>query len=127
MDLTPLERAVIEALVSRDEPGYGELRQQLRSCRVSRREMTGVGFYAKVEVDPNAPPAPASVGNPLGHGHDFPDDVYADLEGLQHGAGFVLWLANGQLETLEGFTYGEPWPSEVVDFAVRMALISRQT
>jgi hypothetical protein len=125
MDLAPLERAVIESLVSRDEPGYDELRRQLVSCRVRSREMTGVGFYTTLEVDPSAPTAPASVGNPLGQGRGFPDDVCADLEGLQHGTGFVLWLADGRLETLEGFTYDEPWPNEAEAFAVRMTPISR--
>jgi hypothetical protein len=125
MELAPLERAVIEALVSRDEPGYDELRQQLVSCRVRSRRMTGVGFYTTLEVDPSAPPASASVGNPLGQGRGFPDDVSADLEGLQHGAGFVLWLADRRLEMLEGFTYDEPWPNAVGAFTVRMAPISR--
>jgi hypothetical protein len=125
MELLPLERAVIEALVSREEPGYSELRQQLESCRVTSREMTGVGFYTGLEVDPSAPPAPESVGNPLGHGHSFPDDAYADVDGLEHGAGFLLWLADGRLETLEGFSYEESWPDEVKAFAVRMAPIHR--
>src|SRR3712207_475871 len=104
MELTPLELAVVEALVSRDEPGYAELREQLAACRVQSRKMTGAGFYAALDVDPDTPTAPDYVGNPLGEGRDFPDDVYADLEGLQHGAGFLLWLEDGRLETLEGFT-----------------------
>src|SRR3712207_1454543 len=54
MELAPLERAVIEALLSRDEPGYDELRQQLGSCRVRSREMAGVGFYTALEVHPSA-------------------------------------------------------------------------
>jgi hypothetical protein len=127
MDLAPLERAVIEALVSRWEPGYAELRQQLASCRARSRETTGVGFYTVLEVGPHAPPAPESVGNPLGHGRGFSDDVYADLEGLRHGAGFTLWLAGGRLATLEGFTYGEPWPGQVEAFAVRLTPMSRPT
>jgi len=123
MELLPLERAAIETLVSREKPGYSELRRQLDSCRVTSREMTGVGFFTGLEVDPSAPPAPKSVGNPLGHGHRFPDDAYADVDGLEHGAGFVLWLAEGRLEALEGFSYDGPWPDEVKTFAVRMAPI----
>lgn len=125
MELTLLERAVIEALLSRDEPGYEALRRQLPSCHATTREMTGVGFYTALEVSPRAPPAPASVGNPLGEGREFPEEVYADLDGLQHGAGFLLWLAEGRLETLEGFTYCEPWPDDVTRFSVRLAAINR--
>jgi hypothetical protein len=116
MELTPLEGAVIETLLSRDEPGYDDLRRQLASCHAASREMTGVGFYNALEVDPSAPSAPDSVGNPVGNGRGFPDDVYADIEGLQHGPGFVLWLVDGRLGMLEGFTYEEPWPGEVEGF-----------
>lgn len=98
VDLSGLERAVIEALLSRDEHGYDMLRQQLKACRVLDRTMTGVGFYAALEVPPEASAAPADVGSPLGHGRDFRDDVHADIEGLRYGAGFVLWLADGRLE-----------------------------
>jgi hypothetical protein len=125
MDLTPLERAVLETLLSREEPGYDALREQLTSCRVVSREMTGVGFYSTLKVDPAAPPVTADVGNPLGTGHDFPDDVYADVEGLEQGAGFVLWLDDGRLSQLEGFAYDESWPDEVRTFTVRLAPITR--
>ena len=125
MELTPLERAVIDALLSRQEPGYDELRMQFQTCRVASREMTGVGFYTALQVDAATPPAPADVGNPLGHGREFPDDVYAEIDGLEHGAGFLLWLDAGRLETLEGFSYAEPWPNEVLEFYAKLTPISR--
>ena len=37
-------------------------------------------------------------------------DVSARIDGMEHGAGFVLWVEDGVLETLEGFSYVEPWP-----------------
>jgi hypothetical protein len=125
MDLTLLERAVLETLLSRDEPGYDELREQLTSCRVVSREMTGVGFYSTLKVDAATPPVAADVGNPLGTGHAFPDDIYAAIEGLEQGAGFVLWLDDGWLSQLEGFTYDEPWPDEIRTFTVRLAPSTR--
>ena len=125
MDLTPLERAVIDTLLSRHEPGYAELREQFTSCRVNSRKMTDVGFYTELGVDAHASSAPVSVGNPLGQGYEFPDGVYADIDGLEHGAGFLLWLDEGRLETLEAFTYAEPWPDEVRRFEVRFEPINR--
>ena len=125
MDLTPLERAVVDTLLSRDGPGYAELREQATHARVVTRETTGVGFYTTIEVDADAPPSPACVGNPVGQGHDFPDEVHAELDGLEHGAGFLLWLEGGRLETLEGFAYAERWPSEVRRFDVRLLPVSR--
>jgi hypothetical protein len=32
------------------------------------------------------------------------------VQGLEHGAGRVLFVRDGQLRSLEGYTYGEPWP-----------------
>jgi hypothetical protein len=43
-------------------------------------------------------------------------DVNADLDGLQHGAGFVVFVRGGRLATLEGYSYDEPWPTEVRSF-----------
>lgn len=125
MELTPLERAVIDALLSRQEPGYDELRMQFQTCRVASREMTGVGFYTALQVDAATPPAPADVGDPLGQGREFPDDVYAEIDGLEHGAGFLLWLDAGRLRTLEGFSHAEPWPNEVLEFDAKLTPINR--
>jgi hypothetical protein len=40
----------------------------------------------------------------LGHGREFPDDLYAEIDGLEHGAAFLSWLDAGRLKTLKGFT-----------------------
>jgi hypothetical protein len=37
-------------------------------------------------------------------------DVSGELEGLANGAGFVLFIRDGRLKMLEGFTFDEPWP-----------------
>ena len=125
VELTALERAVIDVLLSRQEPGYDELRMQFQTCRAASREMTGVGFYTALEVDADTATAPADVGNPLGDGRGFPDDVHAEIDGLKHGAGFVLWLDAGRLECLEGFAYAEPWPNEVLAFEAKLTPIRR--
>jgi hypothetical protein len=44
--------------------------------------------------------------------------VIARMEGLEHGAGFMLFIDDGVLVMLEGYTYDEPWPQ-------RMSLITR--
>lgn len=107
-DLAPLERAVLDLLLSRAEEGYETLRAQAATATVAHRELTGAGFYTHLSVDRTLPAAPRHVGNPLGDGRAFDNDVYADIEGLAHGAGFVLWLEDGWLSCLEGFSYAEP-------------------
>jgi len=46
-------------------------------------------------------------------------DVHAEIEGLEHEAGFVLFIADGRLARLEGFTYSGDWPSAIGRFTVR--------
>jgi hypothetical protein len=67
-----------------------------------------VGFYTDFEVPEDAPSAepPNFI---LG-------DVYATLDGIEHGAGFQLLVRGGRLPQLEGFTYDEPWPAEIGAF-----------
>jgi hypothetical protein len=34
-------------------------------------------------------------------------DIGANVVGLEHGMGFLLWLRDGHVHKLEGFSYGE--------------------
>jgi hypothetical protein len=124
-EIAPLERAVLDLLLSRSEEGYGALRAQVATATVAHREVTGAGFYTDLWVDRTLPASHRDVGNPLGEGRDFGDDVYADIEGLEHGAGFLLWLEDGWLSCLEGFSYAEPWPDTVSRFSVRWERVNR--
>ena len=53
------------------------------------------------------------------------DDVLADVEGLNHGAGFVLYVRNGVMDLLEGYCYDEPWPPVVGAFALNYHRLPR--
>jgi hypothetical protein len=39
-------------------------------------------------------------------------DVGATIEGVNHGAGFLIFVRDGYLKFLEGYTYDEPWPDK---------------
>ena len=95
-----------------DKPGqtFDTLRQQLSCAAVSKREFTGVGFWTKFAL-----PDGAQVKR------DVPDmtlqDVHAKLPGLEHGAGFILFIHGGVLTTLEGYTYvDDQWPESTDEF-----------
>ena len=45
--------------------------------------------------------------------------VEATIEGLEHGVGFTLFLTDGWLDNLEGYTYDEPWPDTIETFSLR--------
>ena len=95
----------MEMLLAGEQPPLRVLRQQFAASRPSKREHTGVGFFTYFDV-------PASMPRPSIDARVRIDDVQATLSGLQYGAGFVLFINNGVIEILEGYTYDEPWPRD---------------
>jgi hypothetical protein len=107
--LSRLEQAVLDKLLSGAHPVLLALRPQVDHARVTERELTGVGFFCSLEIPAHVPPAPGSSNVHIG-------DVHADIEGLAHGAGFVLFIRDGRLSMLEGYTFDEPWPRDIGEF-----------
>jgi hypothetical protein len=80
------------------------LRSQLNSATVGRREMSGVGFFTYLSIPVNSPrlvPGPKRM---------VIRDVYAEVTGLQHPAGFLLFVNDGALNFLECFIVDDRWP-----------------
>ena len=102
--LSKLESAVLDALLAGDDPTLVVLRRQAAAAKLSAREETGVGFILTFDV-------PASE-QPLATADFHFGDVSATVEGLKNGAGFVLFIRNGRLVALEGYSYDEAWPEE---------------
>jgi hypothetical protein len=95
---TSLEKAVLSAIVDQlDSPHKESLAQQIAKASVISRKNTGGGFYTDFEI-----------GN--GQYSPLPDlrnqMVVAHIEGLQHGMGFILWVKDGHLSFMEGYSYG---------------------
>ncbi len=110
LDLEPIEGAVLQKLLDGDHPVLNVLRQQMPFLSVSTREHTGIGFYTNFTLAAGAPRAD-SIRTQFG-------DVVATIRGLEHGAGFVLWVDDGLLSCLEGYAFGEDWPWRVNDFSL---------
>lgn len=110
--LTTFERAVLEKLLEGADPTLSALRAQLDVCEVASREFTGVGFFTNLKVDGSA--ARGSNSRP----ELRVSGVDASISGLKHGAGFVLFVTDGYLDCLEGFTYDEPWPAAINQFSL---------
>jgi len=110
--MNDLERAVVEKLLDGEHPALPMLREQASKAGIVDRKNTGVGVFTKFRVPldvgraDNTNPR-ASIG-----------DIEASIPGLRHGAGFVLFLRDGYIDTLEGFTYDEPWPSSTEGFSL---------
>jgi hypothetical protein len=107
--LTNLEKAVLEKLLSGKSEIFQVLYNQYRQLQVAEREFTGVGFWTIFSV-------PSSVPQLLGRPSFSFGDVSAEITGLKHGAGFELFVKNGYLRMLEGFSFDEPWPKTVDAF-----------
>ncbi len=120
MELTALERAVLDKLFAGDHPSFPALRAQLDRVRVLERTFTPVGFFSDLMVPEEVPPAT------LAKDAVWFGDVLADFDGLAHGASFVVRIAAGRLEMLEGSTVDEPWPLEGTSFRLRYESHPRQ-
>lgn len=106
--LSEFEHAVLMKLLAGDHPVLAVLRTQALAARLASRTQTGAGFFLTFHVPIDAPGVKVK---------DFQfGDVNAIVNDLQHGAGFVVFVRNGRLDTLEGYSYDEPWPEHVRDF-----------
>jgi hypothetical protein len=114
-ELTSLEAAVLRAFVDElDSPLKEKLAQQIADASVASRKNTGGGFYTDFEIG-NGP------HNPL---PDLKDrTVVGRVDGLQLGMGFVLWVKDGRLACLEGYSYGGEGTAHLTLEAVKFELI----
>jgi hypothetical protein len=110
--LTSLEWAVIQKLLDGENASLAKLRQQADTAQVLSREMTGVGFYTTLAVTPGL--------HRLDNRSFTFGDVIAEIPGVRNGAGFLLYVQNGLLHMVEGYTYGdESWPDRITTFQLR--------
>lgn len=111
ISLTDLEREVMTKLLDGEDAVLQVLRTQFSLCSASSRKNTGVGFFTTFQVPDSAPHAASGRSFAFG-------DVSAEVNGLSNGAGFVLFVKNGIIDTLEGYCYDEKWPAHVSEFTL---------
>jgi hypothetical protein len=97
-----MELAVIKAIGEKHSEDRKSIEAQLATARVIRRENTGAGFYTYFEVQP-LPSVSIGEAREL----DLRHGPQATIKGINHGMGFVLWLKQGYLDCLEGYTYDD--------------------
>ena len=104
-----IEKAVLAMLLEGSTPLLVELRRQFEACTIKDREFTGHGFFTDFSV-------PEGTCKKDGFDLVIGDVVGEDIPELQNGAGFVLFIKDGILTFLEGFSYDQPWPTQVDEF-----------
>lgn len=111
MDLTDLEKSVIQAMLT--DPELNPTTRYLGGAeiRVETRDYSGAGFLTKLT---------RSDGAKL-----FADEqsfvwgkVGARLNRERLHTGYLVYVEHGWLTALEGYTYGEDWPSLVEEYEV---------
>ena len=111
MRINDLENTVLAKAFSGNENGFEQLRRQVGNLRVKAREYTGAGVF--VDFDTIEDKLRVNV----------PDCEVTNVEGesdaLQKGFGCAVFIRNGQITTLECFSYDEPWPSDLGKFRIR--------
>lgn len=110
-NLTALEQAVLKMMLTGANANLVILRQQFSKVIVSKRKLTGCGFFTDFEVPPSAPRLQKRSRITI-------TDISGEFPKLKHGAGFVLFVDDGAMKCLEGFTYDEPWPDSPANFAL---------
>ena len=112
MNLSEFEHRVLSVLIDGDLEG-DTLAQQLASAAVEQRESTGVGFYTKLAVDPSTPTLETSE-------RYIEKTPRAHLlhPALPAGAGAMLWIVEGRIDTLECYTFEGSWPNDESLFSI---------
>lgn len=104
------ERAVIGHILEKEAPEY---KKHLPYLSVDRRENTDAGIYVYFNYLDN-PTLFSSENRTIGQ------SVYAEIEGLEGGAGFMLYIDNGRITMLESFSHGSgSWPAQILKFDIQ--------
>jgi hypothetical protein len=91
-------------LLAGDKASLDLLRHQLAVVEVAEREFSGAGSFTYLRVPASAPRLDGRSSLVIG-------DVYADVTGLKHAVGFLLFVSDGALDMLECFIHDEQWPA----------------
>ena len=108
--MTRLEfELVIIADIINGYPEYKEkLQKQLSIAAVKDRKLSTYGFSTDYIIDA---PNEVTLGNDI--------QLMLETDGcrvneLDRGSGYILWIKNGLIHSLEGYSYKEPWPKEIL-------------
>jgi hypothetical protein len=105
------EDDVMKVILSEDEKFRNILEKQYKSAKIINREFTGVGFFTDFEIQDKTLKIENNPNFELGN-------IQAQLKKIEYGVGFVLFIRDGFITFLEGYTYDEPWPDDIKDYVL---------
>lgn len=106
MKANSLERTVIEKMLA--DPGVNPIKHTVNfdSVIVIERRFTGVGFFTDFQYSQETKLFDSSVSLRWGK-------VGARLNESKLETGYLVYVDDGHITTIEGYTYGEDWPKQV--------------
>lgn len=104
-DLTMFEKKIIANIIKYANKNdlVEFLYRQYENLKVIKRTYTGVGFYTEFNLKEKSFNEDEDLSIKIGN-------IGANLKGLKNGAGFILYIENGEITMLEGYSYDEMWP-----------------
>ena len=107
MRFDEFEKIIITDIIEQYPEYKQKLQAQFEKITVQKREFSTYGVSTHYEVTV----AEETLGNDknlqLGK-------CQWSINGLNHGSDYILWIKNGLISCLEGFSYNEPWPNEIL-------------
>ena len=107
MKFDEFEKIIITDIIEQYPEYKQKLQSQFQKSIVAKRELSTYGFATYYTVLALEETLGADVNLPLGK-HQW------EINGLQNGSDYILWIKNGFISCLEGFSYNEPWPKEIL-------------
>ncbi len=104
------EKELMEKLLEGYDDKLVILRRQYEAASVETREFSGAGFFTSFRVPEDSVKLPQGESFRLG-------GVSGQINGVANGVGFVLFIEQGVIHLLEGYTYGEEsWPTILTEY-----------
>jgi hypothetical protein len=110
LNFNNLESKVLEFMFTLDNHNTRMLSEQLKHSKVANRYYTGHGFFTEISVNKDNC-APVSGTTVVASPH-------INEQSMGHGGGFVLFLQDGYLDCLEGYSYTDEWPISIDTFTL---------
>jgi hypothetical protein len=95
--LWKIERTILNITAEEYPESEEFLKKQITSAQVAKFENTGAGFFSHLYIDPVC--ATIAESSPL-------IGCYGSVIGIEHGMGFIVFLREGRLWLVEGYTHG---------------------
>lgn len=106
MELTELEKVVVRSMLADRDLRPLKSTINFDAIRVRDRDFTGIGFLTDFEPAEELRLFDSGVSLRWGK-------VGARLGSLKVDTGYLVYVDDGYITTVEGYTYGEDWPADI--------------